>query len=260
MKLSTIITTSAVLALAPPSFAGSCQVKSGAATAALVELYTSEGCSSCPPADRQLSKLRAALDANAVVVPLALHVTYWDQIGWKDGFAQGAFDARQRALVEQNRQHVVYTPQFFVNGEELRKWDAALPATVRRINARPAPVTITLRSNAAGAALTLDAAATSVTAAANGALYLAVVERGLSTQVLRGENRGALLQHDDVVRTWLGPFPLQNGKIQMHQQVSVPPGWRGERLHAVAFVQAGATILQAVSTDQCVAPMPETKL
>lgn len=260
MRLSTIIISSAVLCFPPPLFAGGCEAKSGTATAALVELYTSEGCSSCPPADRQLSTLRSVLDANAIIVPLALHVTYWDQIGWKDGFAQGAFDARQRELVEQSRQHVVYTPQVFANGEELRNWGVALPATVRRINARPAPVTITLRSTQAGAALTLDAAVTSAPAAAAGSLYLAVVESGLATQVLRGENRGALLHHDDLVRAWLGPFPLQNGRLRLRQQVSVPAAWRGEQLHTVAFVQAGSTILQAVSTGRCLTAIPEKVL
>jgi hypothetical protein len=94
------------------SFAA-CDARSGPKTAALVELYTSEGCSSCPPADRQLSRLRQALDPAAKVVPLALHVGYWDYIGWKDPYAQAAFGERQNRLVHANQRRTVYTPQFF---------------------------------------------------------------------------------------------------------------------------------------------------
>lgn len=265
MTYSSLFAAAALCAACVPC-AADCVVKSGPATAALVELYTSEGCSSCPPADRQLSALRSRLDANAVIVPLALHVSYWDQIGWKDIFAQKLFDARQRDLVERNRKNVVYTPQFFVNGGELRDWSTALPATIRRINATPAPLTITLKTSAVkpapagaqSAAWLLDAdvaAATATNPATAGALYLALSESGLSTQVLRGENGGTTLHHDDTVRLWLGPFPLDKGKAHVRQQVALPAAWRSDRLHAVAFVQGGADgrILQAVSSAQCTA-------
>src|ERR1700690_674896 len=108
-----------------------CDVRSGPKTAALIELYTSEGCSSCPPADRQLSRLRQALDSAAEVVPLALHVGYWDYIGWKDPYAQAAFEERQGWLVRAKRQPTIYTPQFFVSGTELRSWRDSLRGKVR---------------------------------------------------------------------------------------------------------------------------------
>src|SRR4029077_17045378 len=110
----------------PAAGLAACDARSGPKTAALVELYTSEGCSSCPPADRQLSRLRQALDSAAEVVPLALHVGYWDYIGWKDAYAQEAFGERQSWLVHANQQTTVYTPQFFVGGAELRLWRGAL--------------------------------------------------------------------------------------------------------------------------------------
>lgn len=255
MKAPIALLSAAALCAGSAPFARACEVTSGAATAALVELYTSEGCSSCPPADRQLSRLRSQLDPGAAIVPLALHVTYWDQIGWKDGFAQKLFDARQRELVERSRKNVVYTPQYFVNGTELRDWSAALPATIRRINAQAAPLTITLGTSQRKSTLTLDANVAAADPATAGALYLAVSESGLSTQVLRGENGGATLHHDDTVRAWLGPFPLEKGKLRVQRQLDIPAGWRSERLHAVAFVQAASDgrVLQAVSSAECTA-------
>ena len=246
------------LALAAPSHAATvCEVKSGVATAALVELYTSEGCSSCPPADRRLNDLRRQAGAAAVVVPLALHVSYWDRIGWADAYAQKTFDARQSQLVENQKQHLVYTPQFFVNGSELRNWDAELPAVIRRINSKPAPLTIALKSTpAANATLLLEASAAAPDPRTAGALYVAVSESGLVSHVLRGENSGATLRHDDTVRLWLGPIPLQHGAARLRQEVTLPAAWRRDHLQAVAFVQdqAGASVLQAVSTLQCDAP------
>ncbi len=265
MKPILMLTLLASFCAASASYAsGVCEVKSGPATAALVELYTSEGCSSCPPADRQLSNLRGQLDANAVVVPLSLHVSYWDQIGWKDIFAQKIFDARQSELLEKRRYKVVYTPQFFVNGDELRDWSAALPSEIRRINAKPAPVTISLKSTAgnpplktaAGATLLLDADVSAADPRTAGALYLALSESGLVSHVLRGENSGVTLRHDNTVRLWLGPFPLTQGKTRVHQEISLPAAWRSDHVQAVAFVQNSddAHILQAVSTAQCQAP------
>src|SRR3990170_6794611 len=122
----------------PLTAVAACDARSGPNTAALVELYTSEGCSSCPPADQQLSRLRQALDSSAEVAPLALHVGYWDYIGWKDPYAQDRFGERQSWLVRANRRKTVYTPQFFVGGTELRSWQGALREKVRQLNALPA--------------------------------------------------------------------------------------------------------------------------
>lgn len=246
--------SAAVATAARADAAGVCDVKSGAATAALVELYTSEGCSSCPPADQQLRDLRRQLDAKAIVVPLALHVSYWDQIGWKDPFAQKIFDARQSALLEKRRNKVVYTPQFFINGEELRDWRATLPAAIGRANATPSPLTIHLKSTGAAATLTLEAEVNAADPRTAGNLYLALSESGLVSQVLRGENAGVTLRHDDTARLWLGPFPLAQGQLRVRQAVSLPAAWRSDRVQAVAFVQgADAHILQALSTAPCVA-------
>ena len=228
------------------------EVKSGPSTAALVELYTSEGCSSCPPADKQLSKLKEQLGPDAAIVPLSLHVTYWDAIGWKDVFAQKAFDTRQGDLLEGKPNRVVYTPQFFVSGNELRTWRNDLPDTIRRINARPAPVAITLKTaSAENGKVSLDVLTQSVGAKqVDGDLYVAVSENGLSSKVLRGENSGVTLHHDNTVRLWYGPIKLKQGTAQFRQEVSLPGGWNRRNLQAVAFVQEpnDGNVLQAVST------------
>jgi hypothetical protein len=234
----------------------SCDVRSGAQTAALVELYTSEGCSSCPPADKVLGALHARVKP-ALAVPLAMHVTYWDGIGWRDPFAQGRFDTRQRALLDQQRLRVAYTPQFFVAGSELRGWSSSLDASIAAVNARRAPVTLTLASRPGAAGIMLEARVVPAPGGGEpgGALYLALTENALSSRVLRGENGGATLRHDAVTRVLLGPVPLVRGAARLQQDVAIPAGWRRERLQAVAFVQAkdSPSILQALSTASCAA-------
>jgi hypothetical protein len=236
-----------------------CEVNSGPRTAALVELYTSEGCSSCPPADSQLRALRGQLPAGAVVVPVGLHVTYWDGLGWRDPFAQTAFDARQRALLDQRQARVAYTPQFFVNGDELRDWRGTLGATIRRVNARPAAATISLKATpitTPGADLRLDVRTGLAEPHPGAALYVAITESGLTSQVARGENGGATLHHGETARLWLGPVAFAQGQATLQRDVALPPQWRREGLHVLAFVQdAGAHVLQAVDTAACETPM-----
>jgi len=239
--------------LLPTAFAA-CDAKSGPNTAALVELYTSEGCSSCPPADAQLSRLRQTLEPAAEVVSLALHVGYWDYIGWKDPYAQAAFGERQSWLVRANRQQTVYTPQFFVGGSELRAWRGGLKDKVRQLNARPAEADIHLRASVApNGALTLDAEATARARTEPAALYLALTESGLASNVTRGENSGVTLAHDHVVREWIGPLRLTGGTAKVQREITLPAAWNRAQLGLVAFVQDQRTggVLQAVSANQC---------
>lgn len=232
----------------------SCDARSGPKTAALVELYTSEGCSSCPPADRQLGRLRQALDPAAEVVPLALHVGYWDYIGWKDPYAQPSFAERQSWLVRANRHNTVYTPQFFVSGSELRSWQGGLRDMVRQKNALPATAAIRVRASVVpNGALALDAEATSQAGAEPAVLYLVLSESGLVSKVTRGENSGETLTHDHVVREWIGPVRLTNGAARVHREIPLPPAWRRAQLELAAFVQGERTgsVFQAVSAQKC---------
>ena len=196
----------------------SCSAKSGPNTAALVELYTSEGCSSCPPADDWMRSLRAGGYGPERVVPLALHVDYWDYIGWKDPLAKPLYTARQRELAAINRKTFVYTPQVLVSGRDYRSWssNSSFSQDVKRINGQPAraDIVLSMRPGADGA---LEVAATgSVPNAADraeAALYLTFYQSGLANAVAAGENRGVTLRHDFVARDWAGPASASPGGI-----------------------------------------------
>lgn len=198
--------------------------------------------------------MRKEAGAASLIVPLALHVTYWDQIGWTDPLAQAQFDARQAELLRHQPRHVAYTPQFFVGGMELRSWDTQLPAAIRRINATAAPVNISLSATPLqGGKLLLEADARAPDGHTGGQLYVAISESGIVSTVLRGENRGATLHHDAAVRLWLGPLALAQGRARLRREVQLPASWRPEQLQVVAFVQRAdsSAILQAVSTASC---------
>lgn len=252
--LASTLAASAALLL-PALGQAACTARSGPGTAALIELYTSEGCSSCPPADRQLSALRNELPAGAVAVPLSLHVKYWDAIGWKDPFAQQVFSERQRWLVQTAGDRTVYTPHFFISGTALRDWTGAIAPAVQRLNAQPARADIGLRAQlSATGALVVDADAHSRVEQTS--LYLAVTEGGLGSNVTRGENAGATLSHDHVARAWSGPLPLQGGRAQARHEFELPAAWRRDKLSLVAFVQdeRSGSVLQALAAPGCALP------
>ena len=219
----------------------------------LVELYTSQGCSSCPPADafvRDLPRLGFGRDR---VVPLTFHVDYWDDLGWKDPFASPAFSERQRAYARAGRLvspegasgiHGSYTPQMIVGGRvhfSGGRRDLAL-AELRRAEALP--VVATLQGEAVaereGATVTLrlstqaDAATTRSWQA-----RVALVVTSARTAVLHGENGGETLEEAAVVR-WLSDG-VTVGAEPIRVAVPRPREWDWNACEAVAFVQAGAT-------------------
>ena len=173
-----------------------CSATSKATLPTVIELYTSEGCDSCPPADQWLSrtvaKMRTEKDNN--VIPLAFHVDYWDYIGWKDAFAQPSFAQRQTALARSGGASGVYTPQVFVNGKDDRSWTRGSSLA----SATPASVKFNLTSQWQGDGVVLSGKL----ADANSAIRLryAITENGLVTAVKAGENKGETLRHDAVVR------------------------------------------------------------
>jgi hypothetical protein len=123
----------AVLAIAlllPMASWAACDVTSGPTTAALIELYTSEGCSSCPPADRRLSQFPSRDYSLKQVVPISLHVDYWDNLGWQEPCAQPQFGARQSWLVRANGLTTVFTPHFFVSGTRVATGAASRYRTI----------------------------------------------------------------------------------------------------------------------------------
>lgn len=231
--------------------AQTCSGQSPPHTVALLELYTSEGCSSCPPADRFVSGLRAAGVAPSQAVLLSLHVDYWNDIGWKDPFSSPVFTARQRSLSALGHSRTVYTPEFFAGGRELRNWNGGVPDAVRRINATPAQAAIGVtlgKPTAAG--LPVDVKASGPGGAQ---LQVALVQNKLTSKVGAGENGGRTLQHDFVVRQWLAPLPVgRDGHAALARVLPLPQGAPAGDFAVTAFVQSAAgEVLQAFSLPVC---------
>src|SRR5262245_2990796 len=241
-----------------PARGAECRATSGPRTAALVELYTSEGCSSCPPADRWLSALDGGGQVPGTIVPIALHVDYWDYIGWKDPYANREFSLRQRKLSQQQRLALVYTPQVVLQGRDFRGWGTpAFDAAVAKITAQPAKASISLALQAAqGGALRVEAAAEVIDRAqqADAALYIAAYQNRLSSKVTAGENRGRTLAHDYVVLEWQGPFGFdpQARLLERRDLALVPKAGPGDS-GVAAFVQNRRTgeVLQALMLPAC---------
>lgn len=226
-----------------------CRVESPATPVALVELFTSEGCSSCPPADRWLS--RATQRHGDRIVALSLHVKYWDYIGWKDPYAQAAFADRQRWLTQAGGGRTLYTPGVFVDGREWRGWgDAALERRLAELARRPAGARLSIESTGGPSArFRVRTQAGGDAAGRRLALMVAVTQSGLSSKVTAGENRGELLHHDHVVLRMGTPVPLDAaGRAEVDEPLGIETA-ANDRLRLCAFVQdlADATVLQAVS-------------
>jgi hypothetical protein len=254
MRLALVVLA---LAVSGEIDAAQCKANSPVTTTALVELYTSEGCDSCPPADRWLSSLGPRGFAPDRVVPIALHVDYWDYIGWKDPYARHAHSARQRKMARLARAAMVYTPQVLLQGQDFRHWDSsAFEHKVAEINARPARARISLSLDARNRDL-FDVEATAelrdTPPGADVALFLGAYENKLVSEVKAGENRGKFLPHDYVVLQWAGPFEFRAGKLAEHHVLPLLP--KAVRGHSgvVAFVQNRATseVLQALMLPAC---------
>lgn len=226
--------------LAPAADAATCSAVSGDTRNRLLELYTSEGCSSCPPADRWLSQL----PQDSGVVPLAFHVDYWDRLGWRDRFAQAAFSQRQR---DRNRGlGWVYTPQVMLDGEDLRNWHRGLPA--RSYSPAQASLSLTLAQTPERIDVQAGSRFASAVAARGARLYLALVENRLSSNVTAGENDRRTLHHDHVVRQLVGPLDPGSARHSFELQ----PGWKSADLGVAAFVlDARGAAVQALARAAC---------
>ncbi|MBA2689480.1 MAG: DUF1223 domain-containing protein [Burkholderiales bacterium] len=244
--------------ITPSAFAaGQCSKKSGSETAALLELYTSEGCNSCPPADKWVSNLAPAGFKASQIVPLAFHVDYWDSIGWIDRFAIAEFSGRHRGLARANGSGTVYTPQIFVSGKDIRLAlsNVKLNGTLKQINPAKSRADIALALDASKPdALILSASASLADPSDDVQAYLAVYENKLFSNVKAGENRGVKLEHDYVVREFIGPLKFNHeGKLDVKQSVTLQSDWKLKDLGVAAFVQrrdSGET-LQALQLPAC---------
>ena len=249
----------AFVAAAASSVAGAdCSRESPAAPVALLELYTSEGCNSCPPTDAWISALGKSAFAGDRAVVLAFHVDYWDGLGWRDRFGSSAHTDRQRALARRNRSGLVYTPQVLVNGADFpQRGDRS--ALDRALAAAPAQPKATLRlavhpTSSAGADVGLDVSVAAAQGSGDLQAYLAVYQSGLSSDVRGGENRGVHLAHDYVVRSLIGPIALDaHGRLTTMRHVDLPPDARPEQVGIAAFVErdSHAEVLQATALPWC---------
>ncbi len=231
--------------VATPVFAAiQCTATSGVTVPVIVELYTSEGCDSCPPADRWLSKTINEHGKDGAFIPLAFHVDYWDYIGWKDAFAQPAFTHRQSALVANGAATGAYTPQIFVNGKDDRSWTSG---AARWGAGKVATVQFNAATTWRDDGLTVSGRL--AVPSGNIRLRYAVTENGLVSAVKAGENRGVTLRHDAVVRAH-GALP-QDGNGAFTLDVRLPKEVRraASLLHVIAEDASGKPL--AAATMAC---------
>lgn len=231
-KIVFAIPLSLLMACAAAAARADCSADSTATRPHLVELYSSEGCSSCPPAENWLRTLHDGAD----VVALEFHVDYWNDLGWPDRFADARYTARQQRQARHDGGSSVFTPQVVLDGRNWGGWYRGGHLTP------PEPAALTL--HVAAGDLSSNALRISVAGdpASPGALggyetYVAIIEDGLSTQVRAGENRGALLRHDHVVRAFAGPLALARSEVRL----ALPADVVRDHASIVAFAQAADT-------------------
>lgn len=232
----------AILALACTStistaIAQTCSAKSSDKITPVIELYTSEGCSSCPPADKWLSTLK---DTSPAPVVQAFHVNYWDYIGWADRFAAPAYTVRQRQVSAWQKSNQIYTPQMVKDGRDWRNWNANLKAT------EPASYTVTLQQERGDVFSAQVQPIAGLAQAQPWAAYWTVTEHGHSSKVLRGENSGEQLKHDFVVRQYQSAGEHSGASKLVLQSIAKDPAYP-RQINLVVFNPVTGKPLQALS-------------
>jgi len=218
-----------------------CLARSAATVPAVVELYTSEGCSSCPPADRWLSRWQA----DPAVVALAFHVDYWDSLGWKDPHASAVYTQRQAQQQRSSGARFSYTPQVLVDGVDRPDWPGWIPRP-----ARPAShVTVELARQGRqvqGRIVALPGAPARLAA------YWAVTEQGHVSDVHTGENAGATLHHDAVVTDYrpVAPWVATAGGTALALDYALPGEADPRHPRTVSLVVIDADLARPVQAVQ----------
>lgn len=221
------------------------------ASPVVVELFSSEGCSSCPPADVVLRDLAEKQPVEGVqVLALEMHVDYWNDLGWPDPFSNEVYTSRQRVYANALGDRGMYTPEMVVDGRvgfTGSQRSTALRAIAQAAAAPKAKVSLTRSGD------TLSITVADVPDAAPAEVLLALAEEGLSSDVRRGENAGSVLVHGPVVRSLkkLGSIAAgARGQVfSGSETVTLPAAYRRDRTRAVVLVQGEATraILGAAS-------------
>jgi hypothetical protein len=204
----------------------------------VVELFSSEGCSSCPPADEYLSALDRTQPIDGVqVIALEEHVDYWDRLGWQDPFGNPDFSARQSGYARALAEHRVFTPEIVFDGARVMPGgdeDAAREMMLAQARSPKARVDLSRD----GDALTVDVTDVPIGAANDDAeVWLAITESNLSTRVGAGENSGRTLEHAPVVRRLRSLGKIAGPTFHARASMDADIGWRPLALRAVVFVQ-----------------------
>jgi hypothetical protein len=249
MKRMRLSRLTVVLAMAIASGGG---LRAVATTPVIVELFTSEGCSDCPPADALLDRLIATQPVpGAQIIGLGQHVDYWDRLGWKDRFSSSAVTSRQQVYQTRFRTESIYTPQMVVDGRaEFVGSDAsaARKAIEKTLTAPHGMVSID--SDGGHVAVTVTGLPP-ISHGDHADIVVMVSESGLSTDVKRGENHGKVLRHAPVVRylATVGRIAENETKGSARADIPIEAGWQRDHLALVAFAQEsrGRTILASAS-------------
>lgn len=225
-----------------PAKIPSIQAAKGKRPAVLVELFTSEGCSSCPPADKVLMTLQNdQLVPNTEVITLGFHVDYWDSGSWRDRFSSREYTRRQEAYADRLKTDGTYTPQIVVDGafEFVGSNRAIANGTIAKSALQPKG-TVDLKIDGP----TLTASIAGLNEHADATVYLAVAESGLSNKVSGGENSGTTLEHASVVRQFkpVGSISGKQDEGNFSVQLPVNAGWKAENVRYVLLVQEDASL------------------
>ena len=213
-------------------------ISSGPRVPVIVELFSSEGCSSCPPADAYVAALERTQPVDGVaVIALEEHVNYWDDLGWRDPFGSPAFSGRQHEYARVLADHHVFTPEVVFDGHlVMPNGDAEAARAMMQEAARRPKAKITLSRD--GPRLTVNVAGVPASSADDAPeLWLAITESGLATDVRAGENAGRRLAHAPVVRRLRSLGRISGGAVHTTATLDLEPAWNPRALRAVVFVQ-----------------------
>ena len=232
-----------------------CHATSGARVTPLVELYTSEGCDSCPPAERWLSSRFAASDEHPSAIALEFHVDYWDRLGWVDRFARRRYTERQYAAMRAHEAALVYTPQVLLQGREYG-WRSVDSSAIDAAARTDAGATIAVDAAPRDHEVVVRVRAQVAKAGNAGAVVdVAYADSGLVEEIGAGENRGARLVHAHVVRALERAGRVRPGEA-LAATITLPePAEQGTHPTLVAFVEreSDGEVLQALALplDRC---------
>lgn len=252
--LRLILALAGAASLAAAAAETACHAVSAPEQATLVELFTSDGCSSCPPANAWLSSVLA--QGRSSIIPVSLHVTYWNYLGWRDAFSAAFFDQRQDWYAQRASNRFPYTPELIRNGQEWQGWRNGGDARPQTAARAPVSLDVALRQ-AAGDTLDVQVAIRELSPGAvphpaDSQLLVYLYQDGVAQHPDAGELRGALLRHDHVVRAWQAIDQPAFGTPQL-VHLAQPPEADRSATGVVAFLQdrRSGAVLQALDLHYC---------